>query len=120
MVQRIEGMPAGTIGLRTSGKLTKDDYRDVLEPAIKEAVDSGEARVLCVLESYDGLEPGAWIEDLKTGLGMGHRSAWKRMSLLTDVEWIQRATKLFAWMIPGEVLVGGLDQEDHAKRWIAE
>jgi hypothetical protein len=31
-------MPAGTIGLRASGKLNKADYREVLEPALREAV----------------------------------------------------------------------------------
>ena len=30
MIERIADMPAGTIGLRASGKLDKDDYRDVL------------------------------------------------------------------------------------------
>ena len=30
MVERIDDMPAGTIGLRASGKLTRDDYREVL------------------------------------------------------------------------------------------
>ncbi len=32
MIERIEGMPAGTIGFRASGKLNRADYRDVLEP----------------------------------------------------------------------------------------
>ena len=31
MVERIEEMPPGVIGLRSSGKLTADDYRDVME-----------------------------------------------------------------------------------------
>lgn len=34
MIAAIEGMPAGTIGLRGSGRLTREDYRDVLEPAL--------------------------------------------------------------------------------------
>ena len=33
MIERIEEMPAGKMGLRASGKLTREDYRDVLEPA---------------------------------------------------------------------------------------
>ena len=31
MVERIDDMPAGTIGLRASGKLTVDDYRQGLD-----------------------------------------------------------------------------------------
>ena len=34
MIERIEGMPGGTIGLRASGKLSKADYTEVLEPAL--------------------------------------------------------------------------------------
>jgi hypothetical protein len=33
MVERTDDVPAGVIGVRASGKLTKEDYTDVLEPA---------------------------------------------------------------------------------------
>jgi hypothetical protein len=46
MIERIEDMPAGTVGLRASGKLTRDDYRQVLEPALNEGVEAGELRLL--------------------------------------------------------------------------
>jgi hypothetical protein len=32
MVERIDDMPAGVIGLRASGKLTKEDYTDAAMP----------------------------------------------------------------------------------------
>ena len=35
MVERMDDVPAGVIGLRASGKLTKEDYTDVLEPALR-------------------------------------------------------------------------------------
>jgi hypothetical protein len=121
MVERIDEMPAGTIGFRASGKLTRDDYRDVLEPALKEAVESGEIRMLFRLTEFDGLEPRAWFDDVKTGLGfgLGHHSAWKRSAIVTDVEWVGKAFELFAWMTPGEVKVFGLDQMEEAKGWVA-
>src|SRR4029453_3683379 len=37
MIERIDDAPAGVIGIRASGKLTKDDYESVLEPALKGA-----------------------------------------------------------------------------------
>ena len=36
MIERME-MPAGVIGLRATGKLTRGDYRQALEPALREA-----------------------------------------------------------------------------------
>ena len=122
MVERIEGMPAGTKGLRASGKLSKEDYTGVIEPVLREAVDSGEVRVVFVLTDFHGLEHGAWIEDAKTGLGLGigKRSAWKRFALVTDVEWVEKAMRMFAWMTPGEVEVfDDLDEVDEATRWVA-
>jgi hypothetical protein len=66
MVERIDEMPAGTIGFRASGKLTPEDYRNVLVPTLREAVDSGEVRMLFVLSDFEELEPRAWLEDAKT------------------------------------------------------
>jgi hypothetical protein len=120
MIERIEGMPTGTVGLRASGKLSRDDYREVLEPALNEAIESGEIRLVFLLTDFDGLEPGAWIEDAKTGLGawVRHHSAWKRFALVTDVEWVGKAMRMFAWLAPGEVRVYGLGQLEEAKRWV--
>ena len=56
MVERMEDVPDGVIGIQASGKLTKEDYENVLEPALNEAMDSGNARVLFVLPDFDGLE----------------------------------------------------------------
>ena len=121
MVERMDDAPAGVIGLRASGKLTKDDYRNVLEPALKEATDSGEARVLFVLPDFDGLEPGAWIEDVKTGFRaeIANRSAWKKPAFVSGVDWVSKSTRLFAWAMPGELAVYDMDQLEEAKSWVA-
>jgi hypothetical protein len=39
MIKIIQSMPAGTIGVEAVGKVTDDDYRDVLLPAISEALE---------------------------------------------------------------------------------
>jgi SpoIIAA-like len=121
MIERIDDMPAGTIGFRASGKLTKSDYRDVLEPVLRRAAEAGEIRMLFVLTDFDGVEPAAGIEDLKTGLGIGigHRSAWKRTALVTNVDWVAKAFKLFAWVTPGEVEVYGPEELEDARAWVA-
>lgn len=121
MIERIEGVPDGVIGLRSSGKLTRADYVEVLEPALKAAVEAGGIRLLFVLEAFDGAEPGAWLEDMKTGLGawVKHHSAWQRFALVTDVEWIAKATRMFAWMAPGEVRVYPGGQLEEATAWVA-
>ena len=121
MIERIEEMPAGTIGLRASGKLTREDYQQVLEPALQEGVESGELRLLFEMPSFDGLEPGAVIDDVETGLRAwvrDHRS-WKRFAFVTDVEWLVRTMRAFAWLAPGEVRVFSLGELDVAREWVA-
>jgi len=121
MIERIDGMPAATVGLRASGKLSKDDYTEVLEPALREGVESGELRLLFVLTDFDGLEAAAMTEDMKTGLKAWVRdhSAWKRFALVTDVEWVAKAMHMSTWLTPGEVLIRDLDGLEEAKTWVA-
>ena len=118
----MEDVPSGVIGLRASGKLTRQDYVDVLEPALKEAIDSGEARVLFVLPDFDGVETGAWIEDVKTGLAVEfrNRSAWQRFAFVSGVDWIAKAMRMFAWTMPGELEVYEMDGLEDAKEWVAD
>jgi hypothetical protein len=121
MVEKIADMPAGTIWFRASGKLTPEDYKDVLVPTLGEAVEAGEVRMLFVLSDFEELEPRAWLEDAKTGLELGflEHSAWKRSAIVSDAEWVKKAFRMFAWMTPGEVKVFDLDQEDEARDWVA-
>ena len=121
MIERIEQMPEGAVGLRASGKLSKADYVEVLEPVLREGIESGELRLLFVLAEFDGLELGAWPEDVKTGLRawMREHSAWKRFALVTDVEWVAKAMRMFTWMTPGEVMIYSLADESEAREWVA-
>jgi len=121
VIERIEGMPAGTIGLQASGKLSKEDYTGVLEPALREGVESGELRLLFLLTDFHGLEPSALPEDVKAGLQawVHDHAAWKRFALVTDAEWVARAMQMLAWLTPGEVLVRDLGGLDEAKDWVA-
>src|SRR4051794_30743182 len=116
-------MPPGTIGFRATGRVTADEYKDVLVPAIKAAVDSGEVRMLfAVGPGFERFERGALAQDSRLGvtLGFSHWHAWKRTAVVTDVDWITHSMHMFAWMSPGEVKVYGLDGLDDARAWVAE
>jgi hypothetical protein len=122
MVERIEEMPAGTIGFRVVSELTGDDYREQIEPALAAAAEQGEVRLLFEIDSNFGMSAGAVMEDAKTGLklGLGHMKAWKRTAIVTEVDWIRKAIKAFAFMAPGEVRVFDLAELGAAKVWVAE
>jgi hypothetical protein len=122
VIEPLEGMPAGTIGFRASGRVTRDEYRERLLPAMREAAARNEVRmVFAVGPGFERFEPGALAEDTKAGitLGIGHPHAWKRTALVTDVDWIARALHMFAWLTPGEVRLYELGGLEDAKRWVA-
>jgi hypothetical protein len=122
MIETVE-MPAGALGFRISGEVTRSDYEQVLIPGLREAIEGGgEIRCFCqVGPGFEGYEAGAMWEDLKTGFdyGVGHHSAWQRLALVTDVEWIRHAAALFGWMVPGEMKVFALAEAEQAKGWVA-
>jgi hypothetical protein len=122
MIEQLRHMPAGTLGFRAKGEIEREDYDEVLTPALTGALEAGGGlRTLYVIEDLDEMEPGALWADTKLGadLGIRHHHAWVRSAIVTDIDWMARATKLFAWMIPGEARVFPLAELEQAKAWIA-
>ena len=48
-----------------------------------------------------------------------HHSAFTRIAVVTDKEWVGHAMHALAWMVPGEFKVFGLDKRDRAAQWAA-
>jgi hypothetical protein len=117
MIKEMSDMPAGVIGFEASGKMQAEDYRDVVLPALERAAASGEVRFVIVMTDFDGMSGGALWQDLKVGLE--HWRAWKRIALVTDIDWMKQMTSLFGWMTPGEVKTFPLAQRDEAVEWAA-
>jgi SpoIIAA-like len=122
MIEQLAEMPAGTVGFRVAGEVEREDYSDVLVPELRRALDAGGGlRTLYLIEDLDEIEPGALWADAKLGfdLGVRHHDAWVRSAIVTDLDWMARATRLFAWMIPGEARVFETAALESAKRWVA-
>lgn len=122
MIETIDDMPAGTLGFRSEGHLTGDDYREVLVPPLRETIERGDkVRMMFVIEEDFGESPSGLLEDLKTGasLGAGHLSSWERTALVTDQDWVKKAVRLFGWIAPGEMKLFPLGDEAAAREWLA-
>lgn len=117
MLNAIPDLPAGVIGYEVSGKLESADYRDVLAPALEEAASSGDVRIVLVIPEFEGFSGGALWQDLK--MGVGHWGAWRRIALVTDIEWMIHGTEWFGWMTPGEIKRFPLAERDEAIAWAA-
>jgi hypothetical protein len=90
MIEVLPDMPEGVTGIRVSGRLRGDELRE-FKPAMEELLKTGEIRIVEVIASdYEGFGPGGLVEDLKLGFGtvLPHHSAFKRIAIVSDKEWV--------------------------------
>lgn len=121
MIELLTDTPPGTVGFRVQGRIDRDDYDKVLIPELQRAVEAGQVRSLYVIDDLGMIEPGALWEDAKLGLDLftQHRNAFVRTAIATDIGWLAEATRMFTWMMPGEVRVFPLADVDQARTWVA-
>jgi len=121
MIETLPDMPQGVTGIRVSGRLRGEDLRE-FKPAMVGLLKNGEIRIVEVIASdYEGFGPGGFVEDLKLDFGalFQHHSAFKRIAIVSDKEWVAHTLHALAWMIPGELAIFGLGELERAKGWAA-
>ena len=118
MLQPIDGLPDGVIGFEGVGEIRSTDYSDVLMPALRVMWEEGrEIRIVLAFEQWKGMSPGAAWQDIK--LGFEHLRDWKRIALVTDLDWMITVTSLFGWMTPGELKRFPVAERAKAIAWAA-
>jgi hypothetical protein len=119
VIRVLDGTPDGVLGVEVAGKLRAEDYTKVLAPALAAATEDGRKIriVLLFTDEFDGMEPGAAVQDLK--MGIRDWSAWERIALVTDHDWMRDGLRIFAWAVPGEVKAFRASEWDEAVAWAA-
>jgi hypothetical protein len=112
-------MPTGVLGFEAIDDVEKDDYENVLVPAITQAIaDHGKARVVYVLgPEFDEYERDAAWEDLK--LGIRNPASFERIAVVTDARWAGSAIRVFSVLWPGQARAFPLAELEAAKSWAA-
>jgi hypothetical protein len=120
MIRLLRDMPAGVLGLEAVDDVEKEDYADVIVPAVEAAIaEHGKVRVVYVLgPEFDDYEGEAVWEDLK--LGARRPASFERIAVVTDARWAGSALKVFSVLWPGQARAFPLSQLEAAKRWAAE
>jgi hypothetical protein len=120
MVEKIPDLPENVLGFTAKGTVTAEDYESVIIPAVEALFSRGNrVRFLYHLgEDFAGFEAAAVWDDTK--LGLKHLAGWERMAVVSDVEWIRTAVRIFALAMPGHVRVFHNRELAEAKRWVAE
>jgi hypothetical protein len=120
MIEKIPDLPDNVLGFTAIGKVTLNDYESVIIPAVEELFTRQEKiRFLYHLgNDFTGFEAAAMWDDTK--LGLKHLRGWERMAIVSDIEWIRAAIKIFGLVIPGHVRVFHDKDLSEAKHWISE
>ncbi len=119
MIRLLSDMPPGVLGFEAVDEIEKEDYENVLVPAIEAAIAAhGKVRLVYVLgHEFDEYEGEAVWEDVK--LGARHPASFERMAIVTDARWAGPAVKVFSVLWPGRARAFPLAELEAAKRWAA-
>jgi hypothetical protein len=119
VIELLPGFPEGVVAAVAKGQVTRNDYDEVLIPAIETAFGS-HRKVRCYYElgrEFAGIDAGAMWADAR--IGFGHLADWERFAVVTDVDWVKHAINFFHFLVPGEVRLFPSSEAAEARRWIA-
>jgi len=102
MLKPIPNLPENALGFSAHGTVTGADYENLLIPAVEEKLAKfPKIRFLYHIgEDFIGYDAAAMWDDTK--VGFKHLRAWERCAIVTDVEWIRIAVKVFGFIFPGD------------------
>jgi hypothetical protein len=119
VIEVLEGMPDGVVGVEAVGEVTADDDENVLIPTSEAGrfVHDHLNVVFVAGARFTGFSTGAMWDDVKWGTS--HAKGWGRIALVTDVDWMRHLTKAFSWLAPKGMKVFPTTELDAAKAWAA-
>ena len=118
MLERLTTLPLGIDGVKAVGKVSQQDYQQVLEPLIDDARRADRhVRLLYQFgPEFDGFTAGGVWEDASVGLKS--LRLIDGLALVTDVSWIRDSSRLLAFFMPGPVRHFGNAQFADAVAWL--
>jgi len=120
MIEVMDGFPGEVLAVRASGRMSASDYRDILIPeALMNVERHGSLRMIFLVdEGFQGFTPAGWWADVR--LGVRHWGEFGRVAIVTDLEPVATAARLFRHLFRHSVRIFRLQALDEARRWAAQ
>ena len=120
MIELIEDLPDGVVGIEAVGTVTSEDYERVVAPAVERALATGgKIRLLHVIgDRVERHTVEALWED--TRLGLSNVRSIERIAVVTDVARFRALVKGAGWALPGELKLFSNAERADAITWISE
>lgn len=120
MLQRIDHMPAGTVGFGAIGEVEDDDWEKVVEPVLAELIAAGEKIRLLYLVGprASEVEGDAMTADLD--YRARHATSFERVAVVSNEDWMRPALRVLSVLLPGKARAFPVHQLPEAKTWLVE
>lgn len=120
MITEIADVPEGVVGLRLEGRITDQDYRNVLIPACEKALEAGgKVRALVVVApSFAGYEAAALWDD--TAFGIRHFFDFDKIAVVTDNDTLGTAVRGVGLLMPAQIRIFKSGEEAAARKWLKD
>ena len=118
MLNRIEMPNSDITAFEVVGKLTKEDYTEILTPLFIKTRNS-EKKLKFLLhfgKAFKGLTTGALLEDFKVGLH--NVGTFEKMAVVSDRSWITKTTSFLGSLISTSVKTFDDDEIPSAIEWL--
>jgi hypothetical protein len=117
VLKLIEDLPPTVLGVEASGKVTHDDYRNILIPNAEAMLAKGPIRMLYVIgDDFTGFELEALWDD--AAFGIKHWHDFSQIAVVTDHAWLRAAVTMFKPFFRHEVRLFRLSDLAAAKAWV--
>ena len=91
-MHRIAEKDGNLITVRVSGKLTQEDYDDLIPIWKRLLAERGSMRMLFIMDDFHGWTPSAAWDDLR--FGTGHARKVERVAMVGEKKWQEWLTKI--------------------------
>lgn len=116
MIELIDGLPNKVVGILVKGRVTKQECREVLIPAMEKSLKRHDKiRLYYVLSSRF---PGSAWDELD--LGSERAEQCERVAIVTDIAWVRLTVKALRFLIPSEIRVFPTTQASESRAWITD
>jgi len=107
------------LALEATGRVTHEDYRDILIPRVESLLAHGPVDMLYAIgEDFTGFDLEALWDDAT--LGVRHWRDFRRVAVVADLQWLRAAVSMFAPFFPCEIRLFPRSDMVAAKDWIAQ
>jgi SpoIIAA-like len=119
MLRRITEMPAGTIGFEAIGEVEDDDWERAVEPLLRREIADGRKVRLLYLFGPEAREVEGDAVTADTGFRARHATAFERVAVVSDEDWIRPALRALSFLFPGKARGFSVRDLPAAKEWLA-